>query len=320
MVCYFFCNQTIKSTVPLPELPFSANRTLGQSFNLEGSRHQREEYSWQHHWYMPSGEIALSYGTCNNSHLLRFPSLADFLISPSANHITCYPAPETNLDTVRHLLLDQVLPRCLAHQGMVMLHASAVRLLEGVVLFIGPSGEGKSTLAGYFHTSGEQALSDDCVQIMEDQVVVKAVPSYGGLRLWQDTSHFLFPSQIDSVQMASYSSKQRLKISDSERLVQSEVDLNGYPILAVIVLSADWTSEKSRKIELVELSRSRAFIEVMRQTFFLDISDRARYSLLVRTLGRMVPKIKVFNLSLPHDYECLPAVRQSILDAVTNLA
>ena len=128
MSIYLYCNQTIASTVPLPALSSATDSTPDFSFRLEVSRPQKKNGFWLHDWLGPSGEKVLSYCKQGDDHLLRFPSLADFTVSLSANQIACYPIPETPLETIQHLFLDQVLPRCLAHQGMVMLHASTVYL------------------------------------------------------------------------------------------------------------------------------------------------------------------------------------------------
>ncbi len=52
--------------------------------------------------------------------------------------------------TLQHLLFDQILPRLIAHAGRLVLHASAVGASAGAILFLGGTGQGKSTLAASF--------------------------------------------------------------------------------------------------------------------------------------------------------------------------
>jgi hypothetical protein len=312
MFNYSYCGQSIATTTAITELKIFQKTAFYLQVFIEKNNTQEECTSWLHHWLTPNGEPSISYRQEDGSHRLRFPALADFLISPAADRITAYPAPGTPIETTRHLLLDQVLPRCLAHQGQVMLHASAVALPGGVVLFIGSTGQGKSTLAGYFHTQGNEALSDDCVRLVETPQGVNAVPSYGGLRLWHDTLEAIFPNAQDAAPMAHYSSKQRLPLAQSGDPPTAEPLPAGYPLLAVVVLAS---ASDSQAVRLAPLPRRQAFIEMMKQTFLLDVTDRGRYSQLMQAIGRVIPRIKVFSLNLPHDYTLLPLARQMILDA-----
>lgn len=314
MFHYLFCGQTFASTVYIPELPFSLKSTNDLTLNLDQSCQQVSIPTWHHHWFTLTGEKVISFNKGEDGYVLRFPSLADFSISTSVDQITCSPKREIPLETIRHLLLDQVLPRCLAQQGMLMLHASAVCLSEGVLLFIGLSGEGKSTLAGYFHQTGYQVISDDCVRLTEEHDSVKAIPSYNGLRLWPDTREFLFPSDQETAPMAHYSSKQRIQITASETFKYSASTHEGLPVLAIIVLSSSGQESVFPRLHLKKLSRREAFIEIMKQTFLLDVTDHNQYARLMQVLGRIIPQIRIYKLTVPHDFNALPDVRKLVLD------
>ncbi len=315
---YTYCNQVIVSTVPLPALSPTTDNTTDFWFRLEEVRPQEENGPWLHEWPGLSGEKVLSYNKLGDGHLLRFPTLVDFIISHSAKHITCFPVPGTTTETIQHLFLDQVLPRCLGHQGMVMLHASAVSIPGGVVLFVGQTGEGKSTLAGYFHQSENKALSDDCVRILDEKDAVKVIPSYESLRLWPDAQQFLYPNLRETTPMAHYSSKQQIRTFNQVSNSSGSDFLDGYPIQAVMVLHKSDTSTESEIVQLDTITLREAFIEMMKQTFLLDLTDQDQYSHLMGALGRMIPRVRCYTLRLPHDYKFLPQVRQMILDELNS--
>jgi hypothetical protein len=300
---------TIASDMALPELSISNVEREELVFTSEKRRERPAIQDWLYHWFSPSGENLLSYGQQGSYHWLSFRGLADFQISRDVREITGYPAQEIAPETIRHLLLDQVLPRCLAHQGRNMLHASAIQYKHGLLLFIGDSGAGKSTLAGNFHQAGQRAVSDDCLWIKEGEDQVVAVPTYGGLRLWEDSLRFLFSSDKKTTNMAHYSSKKRVQLEESA-MPRSE---HGVPVLAVIVLSP---AEESREVKLEKLPHREAFIAMLKQTFQLDPTDLERMTRHVQALGRIVPRLKSFRLSMPHDYALLPLARQKILEAV----
>ena len=91
---------------------------------------------WIHHWPPESGALSLALSSKGEGFLLRFPGLADFAISEDGLQIGAWPAPPTSRETLRHLLLDQVLPRVLALQGRLVLHAGAVQAGCQAIAFI----------------------------------------------------------------------------------------------------------------------------------------------------------------------------------------
>ncbi len=72
---------------------------------------------WLHHW-IDDDEVVLSMARQGPDYFLRFPDLADFLLEPDASRITVvHRNVDTDDATLEHLLIDQVLPRYLAHEG-----------------------------------------------------------------------------------------------------------------------------------------------------------------------------------------------------------
>lgn len=295
----------------LPELPEAKNEGDGIAFILEKEGIQSLEHPWLFNWVSSKGEILLSYTRQDPFHWLQFPSLANFRLSMDPKVITCHPLTDVHHDTLRHLLLDQTLPRFLAHEGRIMSHASAVRFEDGVLLFIGDSGSGKSTLAGNFHQAGIPLLSDDCVWVKENDNRVVAVPTYGGLRLWEDSLEALFPPEQASDPVAHYSHKKRVHLIENTGFQGSE----GFPVLGMFVLPTTG-QDASGEVVLERLPHREAFIAMLKQTFQLDPNDLEQVRRHVRALGRVVPRIRTFRLSMPHDYGLLPVVRQKILEAI----
>lgn len=71
--------------------------------------------------------------------------------------------------------LDEVLfQHRLAGEGGLFVHAAAVVVGEGVALFCGVSGAGKTTLARLFHRAGRRVLSDDRVALRPRGRTVRA--------------------------------------------------------------------------------------------------------------------------------------------------
>jgi hypothetical protein len=304
---FLFCNYVIKSNISLPELMVSKNTEADFFFQYRRDDTALFSGNWGYHWYVDD-VLSISLGIQDSFYWLQFPELADFRISPNAQEIHCFPLSDIPEHTIRHLLLDQVLPRCMAHQGYLLLHASAVQTPHGLVLFTGPSGAGKSTLAGYFHQSGYPAISDDCMLLEEEQDCVKAFPSYGGVRLWEDSQEFLFPEKQETHEMAHYSSKQRISLKNNEN---NKTKNN--KIAAIIFLSPH---AQNKEITLKPASLREGYMELLKQTYQLDVIDPQKIAQHAQALGRVIPKIPLFQLSMPHEYGLLPTAKQLILETV----
>jgi hypothetical protein len=97
------------------------------------------------------------------------------------------PKPGSDPAAVRVVLLGRVMAFLLRQRGWLPLHASAVEVGGGAVLFLGAAGAGKSTTAAAFHSHGHRVLSDDVGAVrVDDQGVCLLQPSLSYVRLRED--------------------------------------------------------------------------------------------------------------------------------------
>lgn len=90
--------------------------------------------------------------------------------------ITVDAAPTAAGGDVRLILLGTALGLVCHQRGLLPLHAAAVAVDGGVIVFAGPSGAGKSTLAAHFQGQGRRILTDDLCAI--------DVAAKGGPAVW----------------------------------------------------------------------------------------------------------------------------------------
>jgi hypothetical protein len=118
--------------------------------------------------------------------LLLVEGVAKFLIA-GGREITIECAPGADDDAVRLFLLGSAMGALLLQRGLLPLHGSAVGVNGGGVIFVGPSGHGKSTLAAALNHRGYPILADDvCVLDFDEDGLPRLVPSYPQLKLWAD--------------------------------------------------------------------------------------------------------------------------------------
>jgi hypothetical protein len=136
---------------------------------------------------------------------------AEFEVIPHFRTIECLASQALTLNTLRHLILDTIIPLYLSLDRDFVFHGSAVHNGDKSIAFLGESGVGKSTLAAYFCEQGWKLLSDDIVLIdqMENQHFV--TPTYPSVRLWPESLEKLSGNH-QSVEVSQFNSKQRVSL------------------------------------------------------------------------------------------------------------
>ncbi|MGB0109939.1 MAG: hypothetical protein WBP52_15695 [Terriglobales bacterium] len=309
MPTYSVCDVDIESTVLLPELSSVEYRKPDFTFTIHsGHVHQWDDCKWLHTWYVRDDVPWLFLGRHGDDYLLRFPDLADFEVLKNTKEIFCYPKPETTSDTIRHLLLDQVIPLLLSQQGRLVLHGSAVLTPHGAVAFLGETGRGKSTLASSFSEKGAPVLTDDCLLVKEADGQLLAVPSYQGLRLWPEAVDALFGQETPLVEVAHYTEKKRVDGNVGLSFCTEPAALRRIYFLA----PADESEGKS--VSIVPLSPRDACMELVKFTYLIDITDRQRLRQEFERLSRLAALPLFYRLSFPRDFSLLPDVHRAILE------
>ena len=251
-------------------------------------------------------------GKGSDGYVIRFPDLADFFVDRSGRRILCAPTATTPRSTVRHLLLDQVLPLVLNQRGCEALHATAVVTSHGACAFVGPTGSGKSTLAASFALFGAPVLSDDCLLLEEQPSGIVAFPGYPGIRLWNDTVEALFRGQHQCVSVAHYTTKQRI-VFDAE---SGQFSSAPTPLSRIYILLPDNPSRlygDSVPSLITPLAPRDVLMALIGSAFRLDITDRHMITRQLQFFARVHARIPVRGLTLPDSYASLPAVRNAIV-------
>ncbi len=321
---YRVCGLVLSCNASLPELAHAAssvepNETVDVRVELFGRRLPcPPSAQWFMNWRPPSGDLWLSVAKIAGGYLLRFPDLADFTVDRAGRKIVCRPEPDTPSDTLRHLLLDQVVPLVLTLHGCHALHATSVKTQQGVCAFIGPTGVGKSTLAASFLFAGYPVLSDDCLVIQADDSGIVATPAYPGLRLWDDSLDAICEHHQLSIPVAHYTDKRRPVLGQ----YLASFPTAPHPLTRIYSLvrrdEADRAAASAPCIE--RLSRRDAFVELLASSHRLDTTDHA---VLVRQFDffeRVVAEIPVCRLHLLTDFAALSASREAVLADLTNNA
>jgi hypothetical protein len=115
---------------------------------------------------------------------LDIQGLARFLIR-DGKEIIIEAVTDADEQSIRLYVLGSCMGALLQQRGFLVLHANAIAVGDQAVVFAGPSGQGKSTLAAAFHQQGYPILTDDVCAINQQ---LQVVPGYPQLKLWHDSA------------------------------------------------------------------------------------------------------------------------------------
>jgi hypothetical protein len=123
--------------------------------------------------------------------LLRLPEVARFLLT-GGEAIAYQLEADGDADDLTAFLTGTVFGILLHQRGLVVLHASGVKVNGRAVLFLGPSGAGKSTLATALVKHGYPLVTDDFCAVDADAGGPPLVHPDGRLpKLWAQAIHRL---------------------------------------------------------------------------------------------------------------------------------
>lgn len=209
-----------------------------------------------------------------------------------------------------HFLLDQVVPRLLAGEGNLVLHAA---LLEGSEAFavIGDTGAGKSTLAGHFYKRGHRLHGDDVTIVRPGALGHSARSLYPSLRLLPDSLSQLFPAAL-TAPMAEYSAKRRVEAGSGLEFTRSE------PNLAAIFLIDSSLAEPT--VDIRRVSPAAACAALIENSFALDPSDTSEASVRMQQAALVADAVPVFELAYCRRFEVLDAVVDKVTELLTRIS
>ena len=212
------------------------------------------------------------------------------------------PAPGAGWREVRLYLLGSAWGALCYQRDLLVLHASAVKVEAGAVVFCADPGMGKSTLAAWLTTQGHALVSDDMTRFdvpTQGQPVI--YPSAPRLKLWQDA--------LDTLEWNSPNLER-----DHYRYDKFHLPLNGngtrhpLPLRAIYVL--EWGD--------LELSRLNGQAALRR-----FISAATYRGALLEPMGKMgaywrqclelVSRVPVWELKRPRDWSTMKATMNLLM-------
>jgi hypothetical protein len=310
---YRIFDTCIRSEVPLPELPVWREVDPRITVKMvESGQLALEGFVTCHDWKPDDGPLICRSARRDAEYLLTFPDRASFHFEPGGV-ISCLPAPGSTDWLVRQLLLNQALPRYLAHTGELVLHASAVTLQNGkTVAFLGESDHGKSTLASYCHQHGAQIIDDDCILLRSENNRISITGGVPTIRLYPDSLRALGHNPAGFVPYVEYSDKQQMCLPAGTTPGSEARALD-----ALFLLGAPGDTSAGDAVHIEPAAGQAAVMAILSSAFNLDPSDHDTMARTFSHAGWVLTEgqgLRVHHLHYPREHTKLPQVLRALLD------
>jgi hypothetical protein len=302
---YDFCGVSISSERALPDLRPRKEGRAECAITFAPHPPPETPPEWFQTWRLPGGKLWLSIGRVPAGYLLRFPGQADFVVRADGARIAVHAPDALPPETLRHLLIDQVLPLAMSRRGRLTLHASAVhRPRIGTVAFLGDTGRGKSTLAAALAARGGRIVTDDCLALEMVGGAVHAVPGYPGLRLWPGAGANPLLRGAPASRVAHYSAKRRLP--------RGALAFRGRPSPVRVLFLLSARADAGPSLAVRQCRAPARLMGLLRFAYVLDVEDRAGLTGLFDGLATLATTVPVRRLRLRHGHNRLPEVADLI--------
>ena len=300
---------------PVPELPRSSGEGHVLSVALgagDPSQFATQGFETSYEWRGYDGRVVCWCERADDEYLYVFPHNATFHVSPGGL-ISCFLHEESSMQMLRHLLLNQIIPRYLATTGRLVLHASAVTLNNGKsVAFLGKAGFGKSTLVSSFHRHGACLINDDSILLERRESGVTAIGGLVGIRLFPDSVNAVFTEAAGFTNYTPYTDKQQL-------FLQNQAGENAPEpcLLDAMFLLNDPKEASDDTLHIEPVSGSEAMMAMISSAFSLDPSDTKMIVNNFVNVGQAITgSLGLYSLRYPRVHDRLAEVRAAVAGCV----
>lgn len=234
---------------------------------------------------------------------LRWTGLVECVVTCEGREIRYRAYSKSSDEALVTYLLGQVLSFALVARGSEPLHATTVLVDGRAVGFLGDCGTGKSTIGAAMLARGYPLLTDDLLSLTNGRARYMAHPGPSRIKLFPRVARALL-GRADGAPM---------NVGTAKRVLTLPRELTGRrpaPLGALYVLQA---APSCSTVQVKRLTRAEALIEIVRATFNLLCTDRARLERQFAFATAVADAVPVRRLRVPRSLSALPAVCDAVL-------
>ena len=216
-------------------------------------------------------------------------------------HIRVDAVKTLDPEILRHLIVGPALSILLEQKGYLVFHAAALAKNREVILLVGASGNGKSTLAFAFHQKGYRFISDNMV-VINAKKNYRVYQGLNQIKLWPDAiSHFSLPQK-----------KMTLVETDSTKRY---LHLKHKPLNSPLLLKKIYTLSRAKKVSVGTLTKQSALTQLIRHSYgTLGLKKNANLSDHFLSLAKLAHRFPISQLKRGNSLSHL----DTVIDTVEN--
>ncbi len=238
--------------------------------------------------------IEVFFGGSTQEAYLRWQGIATLLAKDGTILIVDPDSDDIEPQLLNLYILSEALGLILYQRGLFLLHASAIKIGEQVVIFAGTPGAGKSTTAAAFAQYGYTVLADDMVAMSLDSSGKAMVyPAFPQIKIW--------PSAVKGLGY-NPSSLPPLFSSSRKRVIRQKENfpVDPFPLAHIFFL------EDGANLKITQMAKTEAFFSLAR--FFPLPSDLLQGTALERHFQQCVQltgEVDIWKVENPKNFEAL---------------
>lgn len=221
--------------------------------------------------------------------------------------VNVYPDPDADPGLLGLLLAGQVPIYAIARRGIWSLHASAVVVDGKALAFLGPHGQGKSTMAAAFLKRGVEQLTDDALALHEMDGAVVGVAGPRFIKLWSESAGGTLALGDDIPSLVGTDGKKRVEVAGRFPTAARA------PLGALYLLERFDAGHGPAEVTIAPVRPRDAIAALLGHlstSMFLQPRETAT---LLPMLSRLVAQAPLWRLRYPSGYEHQGAIVDAVL-------
>ena len=233
--------------------------------------------------------------------IFAYPNVGRFQVR-AGSEIVIDPVPGVEEAVLRLYVLGVAMAMLLHQRGHLVLHASAVSINGGAVLFLGGKGYGKSTMATVLHERGHPLISDDVVAIsLSENNKPLVFSGFPQVKLWPEAVEAALGKEAEMLPRL-YSKVQKRRHRPK-----------GSPAPDVLPLQTLFVLGFGANLNVRTLDIQNAFVELVRHTFLRKLLKTTGGALThMRQCEELLSHLSVKSLERPRDLSMLSSVARFV--------
>jgi hypothetical protein len=206
---------------------------------------------------------------------------------------------------LRTLILSQGMGVLLQQRGYLVLHANSVKMDDAAVVFMGLSGNGKSTISLALNKKGYPLITDDILAIKLDNNDFQVFPSFPRIKVWEDMIKTLI-KDTNNIHLIHPESK-KFSYSTEKKFYSESISIKKIYIL-----------ENGDKNEIINLNAQKSLLHLIENSYNFELFNNYDKSKNLFECANLIKKIPVCVLKTCHSINKINDLIRLVEEDVLN--